>query len=448
MNDAQKWKRILDYIKNEVSLSNFRAWFSQTELEQIDENSITMIVSSAFVKNQLVARYESLINNAVSSVLGKELQIIYKIDASKFKKAEKVDPEAEEDMFQVYSPTQSTQFSQLNPKYTLGNFVVGLTNNLAYAAAQAVVQNPGVSYNPLFIYGPSGVGKTHLMQGIGLELLKKNPGHKIMYASSERFMNDFVNSIQTKKTGDFRQKYRSCDVLLIDDIQFISGKDSLQEEFFHTFNELQGKNAQLVFTSDKAPNELEKLEGRLASRFSGGLMVDVQLPDFDTRVAILRAKMQEKGDFIPDETINLIAESVVSNTRELEGKLIQITQAAKLGNQQASPEFATRFLSMPRETKAAPLDANKIFGEVNQYFNVTTDDLTGPRRQKELVLPRQIAMFLMYKECGMPFERIGQLLGGRDHTTVMHGVDKISEAIKRDREIQRVVIEIKQHLIS
>lgn len=450
MNEEQSWKKILEFIKNEISAANFRTWFSQTALDKIEENVIILRIPSAFIKGQLISRYEGLIKQSAEKTLGKQYQIEYRIDASQLvkNKTPEQESEPEDDIFQVYSAPQTQSASQLNPKYTLNNFVVGLTNNLAYAAAQAVVQNPGISYNPLFIYGPSGVGKTHLMQAIGIELLKQDTNLRLIYASSERFMNDFVNSIQNKKTGDFRQKYRSCDILLVDDIQFISGKDSLQEEFFHTFNELQGKNAQLVFTSDKAPNEIEKLEGRLASRFQGGLMVDVQLPDFDTRVAILRAKLAEKGDSFPDECINLIAESVVSNTRELEGKLTQIAQAAKLTNQEPTIEFVQRFLGQPVQNRHSILDPKKIFAEINQYFNVSTVDLAGPRRQKELVLPRQIAMFLMYEECKIPMEKIGQLLGGRDHTTVLHGIEKIRSAVSRDREVQRLVIEIKQHLTS
>src|SRR5258708_4727821 len=328
MDGKKVWNKILEQIKEQISAANFRTWFSQTQLKQLSGSKLTLAVPSAFVKGQLISRYDELIKTAGEGIVGQKLEINYLIDPSLASSKPSLELNQEEDIFQLSSsgsPTQSNM-SLLSPRNNLANFVVGLTNNLAYAAAQAVVQNPGVSYNPLFIYGPSGVGKTHLMQGIGNALLVKNPYLKVIYASSERFMNDFVDSIQTKKTGDFRQKYRSCQVLLIDDIQFISGKDSTQEEFFHTFNELHSRSSQLVFTSDRPPNEIQRLEARLQSRFQGGLMVDIQLPDFDTRMAILKAKLQEREASLPEEALKLIAENTASNTRELEGKLIQILQ--------------------------------------------------------------------------------------------------------------------------
>ncbi len=319
MDNSKSWQKILDFIKQEVSSGNFRTWFGKTELGNLNDQELVIKVPSAFIKGQLSLRYEELIKKAAQKVAGKELKISYTIDSSLSSK----DTPIEEDMFTSREAIPQTAINTyLNPRYTLQNFVVGLTNNLAYAAAQAVVQNPGISYNPLFIYGPSGVGKTHLMQAIGNALFQKNPYLKIMIASSEKFMNDLVESIQNKRTGDFRQKYRSSDLLLIDDIQFISGKDSTQEEFFHTYNELQTKNVQIVLTSDRPPVEMQRLESRLLSRFQGGLMVDIQLPDFDTRMAILKAKLTERGESLPDEYLNIIAEAIASNTRELEGKLI------------------------------------------------------------------------------------------------------------------------------
>lgn len=444
MENQKTWIKILEEIKQEISSANFRTWFSQTSLKEIREDKLIISVPSAFIKGQLLGRYEKLIQDSVTKVLEKSLAIEYIIDSSKINK--KVARETEsEDIFHINQGPAVPQTALLNPKYTLDAFVVGLTNNLAYAAAQAVVANPGISYNPLFIYGPSGVGKTHLMQGIGNALMAKNPYLKLIFASSERFMVDLVDSIQTKKTGDFRQKYRSCDILLIDDIQFIAGKDSTQEEFFHTFNELHSKNAQIVLTSDRPPAEMQKLESRLLSRFQGGLMVDIQLPDFDTRMAILKAKLQEKGETLDEDILKLIAETVESNTRELEGKLIQILQMSKLSGQEANIDFVKRFLGKPT-TAHTQLDPKKVLNGIIQYFNTKMSDMVGPRRQKELVLPRQIAMYLLYEECKLPMEKIGQLLGGRDHTTVLHGIEKIKEAAGRDREVQRLLIEVKQQL--
>jgi chromosomal replication initiator protein len=336
----------------------------------------------------------------------------------------------------------------LNPKYSLSNFVVGLTNNLAFAAAQAVAQNPGTTYNPLFIYGPSGVGKTHLMHAIGNTITAKDPRAKLVYVTSERFMNDFVDSIQNKKTNEFRSRYRNCSLLLIDDIQFIAGKDSTQEEFFHTFNELSTKNAQIVLTSDRPPNDMQKLETRLMSRFQGGLMVDIQLPDFDTRMAILRAKLSERGDTLPEEVLQLIAENITSNTRELEGKLISILSLLKLTNQPPTLEFIRAQIGKSTNAPGQTIDQKQVMTLIHRYFNIKPQDLTGPRRQKELVMPRQIAMYLLYEDCHLPFEKVGSLLGGRDHTTILHGVEKIKVAIDRDREIARIILDLRQQLTN
>lgn len=445
-DDSKQYQKFLGYIKDNITLSNFKTWFSQTEFGGLTEDKLTLIVPSAFIKGQLISRYETLINQAIEIVFQKSLSVEYIIDSSKFtKKPISTEKTEEEDIFQL-PQTHQTQ-AILNPKYNLQNFVVGLTNNLAYAAAQAVVQNPGISYNPLFIYGPSGVGKTHLMQGIGNALLQKNPNTKIIFTSSEKFTNDFVQAIQNKRTGDFRQRYRNCDLLLVDDIQFIAGKDSTQEEFFHTFNELHTRNAQIILTSDRTPNEMQKLESRLSSRFQGGLMVDIQLPDLETRMAILKAKLAERGETLDENVLRMIAESVEANTRELEGKLIQMIQINKLSP--LTEQVAQRYLGTPKSMQNNQiLDSNKVISGINQYFNINPQDLTGPRRQKELVLPRQIAMYILYEDCKLPFEKIGQLLGGRDHTTVMHGVEKIKQVIQKDLEIQRMVGEIKTQLTT
>jgi chromosomal replication initiator protein len=444
MDTDSVWNEILNRIKTQTSVNNFKAWFSQTQVQSIDNDTVKIKVPSSFHKSQLLSRYESIILSAGSEVLGREIKLEFIIDPGLLKKASPPKQEAEEDFFSV-PQTPVNRTININPKYTLDNFVVGLTNNLAFAAAQAVVENPGTTYNPLFIYGPSGVGKTHLMHAIANALISKNPDIKPIFASSERFMNDFVESIKSKSTLSFRHKYRSCDILLLDDIQFISGKDSTQEEFFHTFNDLHSKNSQLVFTSDRPPNEIEKLESRLASRFQGGLMVDVQLPDFDTRMAILKAKLSEKRENLPEEFLMMIAERIISNTRELEGKLTQILQRRKLLNKPLTEEEIIKVLG-GQPVKTQELNPEQILNGTVKFFNISLADITGPRRQKELVLPRQIAMFLMYSECRMPFEKIGELLGGRDHTTVMHGVDKIKESSSRDREVQRLLFEIKQHL--
>ena len=444
MDAEALWNQILTEIKPQVSFQNFKAWFSQTRIDSVSEGKIIITVPSSFHKGEILRRYEKIILDTASKILSRPAVLDFKIDSALINRKPKLERN-EEDFFQVQEKPQTRSFT-LNPKYTLENFVVGLTNNLAFAAAQAVTDTPGISYNPLYIYGPSGVGKTHLMHAIGNSLIARNPQTKAVFAPSEKFMNDFIDSIKTKSTDAFRHKYRSCDIILIDDIQFISGKDSTQEEFFHTFNDLHSKNSQLVFTSDRPPNEIEKLESRLASRFQGGLMVDVQLPDFDTRMAILKAKLGEKGESLPEEYLNLIAEGITSNTRELEGKLTQILQRRRLSSNSLTVEEVRRVMGRQQTEKSQILNPNQILESINKYFKISLEQITGPRRQKELVLPRQIAMFLIYEECKIPFEKIGALLGGRDHTTIMHGVDKIRLSINRDRELQRLVVEIKQQL--
>lgn len=436
------WHKTLEIIKNQVSPANFRTWFANTACLEIGEGKIIIAVPHAYVKNQLATKLKDTLADAISQIFGQTLEVEIRIDQSlNYKRVEEDGANFE----MVSQPIFKSPSLGLNSKYTMENFVVGLSNNLAYAAAQQVIQNPGLSYNPLFIYGGTGVGKTHLMQAIGNALVFKNKQTKIIYCSSEKFMNDFIESIQSKKTNEFRNKYRLADLLLIDDIQFISGRDSTQEEFFHTFNELQTKNSQVVLTSDRPPNDIQKLEPRLASRFQGGLMVDIQLPDFDTRVAILRAKCQEKGDILEENILTLIAENMNTNARELEGKLVQFLQMVKLNNLPLNEETVRSFLGKP-SLLPKQLDYKKVILGINQYFSIKMADITGPRRKKELVLPRQIVMYLLYQECKLPYARIGELLGGRDHTTIMHGVEKVGEAISRDREVQRILLEIKQAL--
>lgn len=440
MDNLRLWRKFLEAIKSEISSANFRTFFSQTILKSVEEDKITLTSASAFIKETLQQRHLPLIEQTFEKILGRKVKV--EINVREFEQPNPKE-ETEEGFFQ---PLQ-TQYSSLNPKYTLENFVVGPSNNLAYAAAEAVVQNPGTSYNPLFIYGGTGVGKTHLMLGIGNALLAEKPHLKIIYCSSEQFMNDYVEAIQNRKMADLRRKYRSTDILLIDDIQFFSGREGTQEEFFHTFNELQGKNSQMVLTSDRSPHEIEKLEDRLKSRFVGGLMLDIQPPDFDTRVAILKAKCQEKGAVLPEESIRLLASSLESNIRGLEGKLIQILQHLKLKNLSPTPQNISIHLNNQagKTFKATP---KHLLSTICSYFGLTNKDLIGPKRQKELVLPRHIAMYLLSEELKLTVVKIGEILGGRDHTTIMHGRDKIRNLINTDSEVQRIFIEVKDKLLS
>src|SRR3989344_1627744 len=439
MDNLRLWHKFLQVIKPKTSAANFRTFFSQTILKSVEEDKIILTSASAFIKETLQQRHLPLIEQTLATLLGRKVKV--EIQVKEFEQTKKT--ESEDDFFQ---PAQSQNYS-LNPKYTLENFVVGPSNNVAFAAASAVVQNPGTSYNPLFIYGGTGVGKTHLMLGIGNAILKKSPSASIIYCSSEKFMNDYVGAIQNHKMADLRTKYRSARILLIDDIQFFSGREGTQEEFFHTFNELQSKNSQMILTSDRPPNEIVKLEDRLRSRFAGGLMIDIQPPDFDTRVAILKAKSLEWGTELSEDSLRLIASSTESSILELEGKLLQIIQILKAQNLPASVENIASYLNRtPKKTLS--LTHTQVMSAICEYFNITSKELSGPKRQRGLVLPRHFTMYILSEELGMTVEKIGQVLGGRDHTTVMHGRDKIKELILKDSEMQRIFTEVKQSLTS
>lgn len=439
------WQQILNIIKSEVTLQNYNVWFKTVEIGKVTDTQIILKVPSAFFSGQLKVRYYTLLEKTIEQVLGKKLAIEFEIDPSKIVRKRNNQPEPIiEDLFQA---TETVQAKVLNPKFTLENFVVGLSNNVAFAAAQAVSQNPGTSYNPLFFYGGTGVGKTHLMLGIGNTILNKNPQVKIIYCSSEKFTNDYVEALRGQRMGDFRNRYRSADILLLDDIQFFSGREGTQEEFFHTFNELQSRGSQIILTSDRSPHEIAKLEDRLKSRFIGGLMVDIQPPDFDTRVAILRAKSLEHGDNLPEEALHLIANAFDTNIRELEGRLVQIIQTLKVQNLPLTTENISQILGQ-KPKGVIIYDYKKVVNTICSYFSLTQRDLIGPKRQKELVLPRHITMFILSEQLNLTVEKIGQILGGRDHTTVMHGRDRIKKLINTDREVQKIMIEVKQRLVQ
>lgn len=441
MDPDKTWHKISEKLKEQLPSGQFQTFFKGAGIQELNEENIVIATPSAFHQASIKTRFLPILDNIVEHLLGKKLLINFIVDSQRLVKNNS-QILSEEDLFQ---PIIQATNQIINPKYTLENFVVGLSNNVAYAGAQAVAQNPGISYNPLFIYGGTGVGKTHLTIGIGNAVLKTKPTTKIIYCSSEQFTNDYISAIQNHRMGDFRAKYRSVQILLIDDVQFFSGREGTQEEFFHTFNELQSKNSQMVITSDRPPNEIAKLEDRLRSRFAGGLMVDIQSPDFDTRVAILKAKSTEWGSILPDDSLKLIASSTNLSIRELEGKLMQIIQNLKTRNLTPTSENITSYLN-PTPLKKPSLTHTQIISQICSYFKLSTKDLAGPKRQKELVLPRHIVMYLLSEEFGMTVEKIGQVLGGRDHTTVMHGRNKIRELINKDRGIQKMIIEIKNDL--
>ena len=329
---------------------------------------------------------------------------------------------------------------------TFESYVVGGSNNFAYAAAQGAAKSPGTRYNPLFIYGGVGLGKTHLMQATGHAIYKDHPDWNIMYISAETFGSDLIASLQNKKTAAFKKKYRAPNVLLVDDIQFIAGKEYIQEKFFHTFNELYMSQRQVILTSDHPPQEISKLEERLSSRFMGGLMVDVQSPDFETRVAILTQKCEALKISIPSEAISLIAERTTTNIRELEGALQGIYAKALPSGGEITSDIVREYFGAEKERRSQRIRPNSIINKTAQYFMFKPTELTGESRKAPLATARHTAMYLLYKELTIPYEQVGRLFGGRDHTTIMHAVEKIEEKIKTDPAMAKIIADIKHGL--
>lgn len=435
MDNLRLWHKFLETIKPIIGNANFRTFLSKTRLESISDEQIIIATPHAFAKETLYQKHSSLIEQIFADLLKKKMKVEFVV-----KEVEGKQQNEEEDFFQ---PVRA-QSIILNPKYTLENFVVGPSNNVAYAAAQAVVQNPGVSYNPLFFYGGTGVGKTHLMLAIGNAVLAKKPHLKILYCSSEKFTNDYVEAIQNRRMGDLRTKYRSVDLLLVDDAQFFSGREQTQEEFFHTFNELTSKNSQIVLTSDRSPSEMPKLEDRLKSRFQGGLMVDIQPPDIDTRVAILKAKCATRGELLPEDCLSFIAEVTVTNARELEGKLIKILQVLNARKLPPTIDSIKLILGQKPPAQLSNISHKQVLSAVCQHFDIKLNELVGPKRVKGLVLPRHLTMHILSEDLNLTVEKIGEILGGRDHTTVMHGRDKIKKLAVTDKEVQKALMDVKE----
>lgn len=354
---------------------------------------------------------------------------------------------------QSVKPLIAPRTNNLNPNYTFENFIMGANNQLAFSIAQAVAENPGITYNPFFIYSGVGLGKTHLMQSIGHKIAQNNPEIKIMYCTGESFMNDFIEAIKSQRgagkytSKDFRNKYRKADVLLIDDIQFIAGKEATQDEFFHTFNALQMAQKQIVITSDRPPQEFTNIEDRIRSRFGSGITADMQKPDIETRIAILRSKRDRDGGNMANDVIDVLAEHISSNVRELEGAYLQVIMSARSTHSPITIEFAKTVLQDTLKAKRRkPLTINTILKTVCTYFDVTMGDVKGKRRTQVLVVPRQIAMYLMHSLTETPFTSIGDFFGGRDHTTVIHGVRKIEEEINQNGKLREDIIKIKDLL--
>ncbi|HHV46461.1 MAG TPA: chromosomal replication initiator protein DnaA [Tissierellia bacterium] len=422
------WNEALKLIKVELTEVSFNTWLKTIKPIAMTESIIILAAPNEFTKGILEGRYLNLIKNAIKQVTKKEYEIQFTIPG--------------EDISinigqSISNSIKTTQRSQLNPKYTFDTFVIGNSNRFAHAACLAVAEAPAQAYNPLFIYGGVGLGKTHLMHAIGHYILNQTPNAKVVYVSSEKFTNELINSIRDDKNNQFRNKYRNVDVLLIDDIQFIAGKESTQEEFFHTFNALHDANKQIVISSDRPPKEIPTLEDRLRSRFEWGLISDIQPPDLETRIAILKKKAKVENINVSDDVMLYIASKIQSNIRELEGALIRIVAYSSLTNRDVTVELAEEALKDIISTnKPRKITVDLIKEAVSKEFSIKMEDFNSKKRTKAIAYPRQIAMYLTRELTDLSLPRIGEEFGGRDHTTVIHAYDKITEDIANDEDFK------------
>ncbi len=455
MTNEHTWQTVLGELELLLSKANFTTWFRHTFILSIDGNSVTVGVPNAFTQSWLQNKYHGHIAKALENALGvTPVTVTYQVAQMKERvPATEALNRSLPNIARAETPPKTNSNGNgdfnLNPRYQFEGFVVGKGNALAHAAARAVSEKPGLAYNPLFIYGGSGLGKTHLMQAIGHEVLRLHPGKTVLYVTCERFTNDFIQAISRGKGEAFKQQYRNVDVLLIDDIQFLAGKEGTQEEFFHTFNALHQTNRQIVVTSDRPPKSIPAIEARILSRFEWGMIADIASPDLETRLAILEAKCAEKHYTLSREIIQFLATNIQSNVRELEGALNRILAFHQLNNVQPTLESTKSLLaSVTSRTQRGGLTTKQVLNVVASFYDVSLDSMVGDSRKKELVFPRQIAMFLMREELKSSFPNIGQELGGRDHTTAMHAVLKIQRAVEADEKIKQDVALLRQRLYN
>ena len=455
MNHHELWQAVLAELEISISKANFITWFKNTGIMSLGDGQVVVCVPNAFTKAWLEKKYHQYIIKSLERITEKPIKRLdYRIENMKTSSLTTSAPSlsvlpSSGEGFTTQPAEQLDNHGSfsLNPKYTFDTFVSGAGTELAFAAAQAVISRPGVAYNPLFIYGGVGLGKTHLLQAVGNELLKKNPKISILYVSAERFSNDFISSIKDGTAKDFQHRYRHIDVLLIDDIQFIAGKDRTQESFFHTFNELHQQNKQVIITSDRPPKAIPALEDRLKSRFEWGMIADVSAPDFETRVAILEKKCLEKAFILEGKLVHLIASIVQSNIRELEGALNKIIVFHQLKNTAPSSESIGSLLAgSGQASMRRSLTAPQLIETVSQMYGLTLDEILGKTREKKISFPRQIIMFLLREELKMSFPSIGDELGGRDHTTAMHAYEKIKRQLEDDLKLKQDIESLKQRL--
>ena len=461
MDSSSLWQTVLGEIEVSISSGNFNTWFKGTELVEVRESDLVISVNNLFKKYQLEGKYLDLITDIVKKNGIDKPNIIFKIAGN--------NSTTKQDEENIVLPermmaSESTPASPLNyvsdsnglshsyrqnliEKYTIDNFVVGSGNELAFAACQSIIQKPGKKYNPLFLYGGVGIGKTHLMQAVGNALKKQNPNFNILYISTEQFVQEFVDSLRKRKTQEFAHYYRSADVLIVDDIQFIAGKEKIQEEFFHTFNALHQAEKQIILSSDKPPKEIPSIEERLKSRFEWGMSIDMQYPDYETRCAIIKSKSDSLNISLKSEVIEYIATITTSNVRELEGLLNQLLAFCDMRAIEPTLSVAESIIGISKN-RPKHLSSKMVIEKVSKHYQISLDDLTGPKRDKDIVVPRQVAMYLLREELKLSYPKIARELGRKDHTTALHSVDKIHNEIEINPDIKKAINDIKEKLYA
>ncbi len=450
------WKIVSENLRMVLDRVEYKSWFGDTYLESISNGVATFSCSSDFKKGTIQRDFKNLLQNCLLKATGQNLQIEFLLKSLPVQEKTKnryefVKPVNENiDLFSSSENEhrkyeKAVQSARLNPKYTFESFIVGSGNRLADAVAQAVVQDLGKAHNPVFFYGSTGVGKTHLMQAIGNEVIKKDPEKKVAYVSIEQFLNEMIESIRTKKNEEFRTKYREVDLLIIDDVQFVETYPKTQEELFHTFNSLYQSNKQIVLASDRPPKEIKNIADRLRSRFEGGMVADMQIPEYETRVAILKQILSEKKFIVADEYIELIAKNIESSVRELEGALNKVVTLMKLGEKPTYEEVA-RILQVDIESKRLRITPQRVIKSVSTIFDVPISDIKGSRRTAYVALTRQVVMYLLRKELDLPLERVAKEVNRKDHTTVIHAYKQISEKMEKDSRLAEKIESCKREL--
>jgi chromosomal replication initiator protein len=446
MDIDRLWKNTQEELKIVLAPAVFQTFVSKTELISLQNNKAVLACPNSYLVDINKKRYYQIFKDALDNQTKSQNTLEFIIQEPLTNPSPISSP-----LFE-YTPKNTPSQHNLHPKFTFDTLIVGNSNNFAYAAAQGIVKNPGLSYNPLFIWGGVGVGKTHLMQAVGHEILKNNPQFKIKYFPAETFSNELVASLKSKTMNQFKEKYRNLDCILVDDVQFLAGKEYTQEEFFHTFNALHMKGKQIILTSDRKPSEIDHLEDRLVSRFMGGLTVDIQLPDYEMRVAIIKQKTEEFQIQITPEAISFLAANIESNIREIEGKLQQILVQSSA--QKIIPidlNFVQNFLNPDKNSSLNPFSSSKInprhlISVCAKTFNIKTSDLCGPSRKKDLVYARHLTAYILITEANLSLEEVGRLLGGRDHTSIMHARDKIHQDLSTNPQTTKLINQIKSSL--